>query len=794
MDAHAAGSQAGSETGVPTHHVTFFRDASATSMTSADLTPEELAARIGKATAPTKSKLPWLKMARFGKKKTDKGSLRHDKNVVEITGVELDYDAMQVTFADAVACIRDMRIAAIVYTSPSHQDAKPKWRVLAPTSRPLPPNERAHLVARINGAMGAPIKKVESFTLSQSYYFGQARDNPSPNHQVVVCDGRFIDERDDLAQYEKAGYVGTGDTPRGDDDSNAFTDAADGIYKNPEEARHGFDSILKSIGDGEVGLTGFNDALSRAAASYVALHNGNPFDPELLKALLREAINKAPKGPDRDPKTIERYLSDGYLDNIIKSATKKFVNKYGFNIKNFVAYLPQHQYIYLPTRDLWPASSVNTLPPVPVKDIKGRPVVNKKTGAPRTEPAAHWLDKNQNVQQMTWAPGEPMVIEDRLVNNGGWVEQPGSRCFNTYLPPVLKRDVVNASEEDVRLWLDHIKLIYPDDWQHLVKWLAHRVQRPGDKVNHALMLGGHQGIGKDTLLAPLRVAVGSWNFQEVSPSSVVGRFNGFLKSVILRVSETRDLGEINRYTFYEKMKTYTAAPPEVLRVDEKNTKEYYVFNVCGVIYTTNEQEGQYLPADDRRTYVAWSSKDKQDFSQDYWDQIWNWYTARNGFEKVALFLERYDLASFNPKAPPPKTQAFHKVVSHSNSAEACELHDMIDALGHPDSNNPDGPPIRPNALITDQLREKAIDELGFESNLVEMLNDPRKGRAIASQLDKAGYTVLPNPKSNADGYWLIKFKEISGKIVRRRRNIYVLKTLGAGKQLEAAEALADQIR
>ena len=33
-----------------------------------------------------------------------------------------------------------------------------------------------------------------------------------------------------------------------------------------------------------------------------------------------------------------------------------------------------------------------------------------------------------------------------------------------------------------------------------MKWLAHRVQRPQEKINHALFLAGNQGIGKDTVL------------------------------------------------------------------------------------------------------------------------------------------------------------------------------------------------------------------------------------------------------------------------------------------------------
>jgi hypothetical protein len=53
---------------------------------------------------------------------------------------------------------------------------------------------------------------------------------------------------------------------------------------------------------------------------------------------------------------------------------------------------------------------------------------------------------------------------------------------------------------------------------------------------------------------PVKVAVGPWNFVEVSPQQLLGRFNGFLKSVICRVSEARDLGDIDRHTFYDHLK------------------------------------------------------------------------------------------------------------------------------------------------------------------------------------------------------------------------------------------------
>ena len=255
-----------------------------------------------------------------------------------------------------------------------------------------------------------------------------------------------------------------------------------------------------------------------------------------------------------------------------------------------------------------PLPSVNArLPRMSVLDPHGQPVRNVKREVITISPT-HWLDQNRPVEQMTWCPGLPMLITNRLAVLGGWIERPDVTCFNLYRPPRLK--LGDASQAGP--WLEHLHAVFnPDDATHILRWLAHRVQLPGQKINHALVLGGPQGIGKDTLLEPVKHAVGPWNFEEVSPVHLLGRFNGFVKSVILRVSEARDLGEINRFSFYDHTKVYTAAPPDVLRVDEKHLREHYVFNCLGFIITTNHKtDGIYLPADDRRHFVAWSAADE----------------------------------------------------------------------------------------------------------------------------------------------------------------------------------------
>src|SRR5215831_11077137 len=100
------------------------------------------------------------------------------------------------------------------------------------------------------------------------------------------------------------------------------------------------------------------------------------------------------------------------------------------SLDDFYAYMPMHMFIFVPSGELWPASSVNSriLPQVLVGD-DGKRVLGDN-GEPKTISAGAWLDRNRPVEQMTWAPGQPMIIRDRLILDGGLMEKAGVNCFN----------------------------------------------------------------------------------------------------------------------------------------------------------------------------------------------------------------------------------------------------------------------------------------------------------------------------------------------------------------------------
>ena len=89
---------------------------------------------------------------------------------------------------------------------------------------------------------------------------------------------------------------------------------------------------------------------------------------------------------------------------IVEPSEKEVKTRPNISLADFHAYMPQHTYIYMPTREPWPAASVNArLGPVLLVNDRGEPVLDDK-GEQEMVPANKWLDKNRPVEQMTRGP------------------------------------------------------------------------------------------------------------------------------------------------------------------------------------------------------------------------------------------------------------------------------------------------------------------------------------------------------------------------------------------------------
>ncbi|MGF6738364.1 primase-helicase family protein [Paraburkholderia atlantica] len=419
-------------------------------------------------------------------------------------------------------------------------------------------------------------------------------------------------------------------------------------------------------------------------------------------------------------------------------------------VRDFCFYLPTNKPIYIPTGELWSVESADRVLPA------------RKEGK-RIVRASEYLAKEVGITQMTWAPTEPQFMVDRIVLETGFADHAGGRVFNRYRPSAARM----GDPADVDPWCSHILNVYPDDGWYIIHYLAHCVQHPGVKINHALVLGGDMGIGKDTLLEPVRYAVGSHNFGSISPEDLIGKYNPFVQNVVCLVSEARDQGvEMDRYRFFDATKKLFAAPPDSLMVNIKHVPQFMVPNCCNYIVTTNyRNDGLYLPPDDRRHYVAMSDRRSGTLGADYFNALYEWYDSK-GFANVFAFLSEFDLSGFDPKATPFKTSAFWQMVRTATSGGDADIAEVLEMIGNPE------------AISLEIIRDRAQRE-GFD-DLHAKLSDPTKGRSVPHLMERAGY--LPADSGAKDGKFVIN---------GRRRVIYALRSLSEGARADAAQRLAD---
>jgi hypothetical protein len=196
--------------------VTFFTDHAAITSQREVLALKELAGRIAITSAPSKDRLPWLKLSTFGDVRSPKGSLRHDGNMIALSGIEIDYDGELVTLAEAVERVEKEGLEALIYTSPSHmRDGHgSRWRILFPFAEEHRPEERERFVGRVAGLFrdgNIAVLAGESWSRSQAYYFGAVDHNRE--HRVKLTEGQRLDHPNfdelDLIALPKPARLGT---------------------------------------------------------------------------------------------------------------------------------------------------------------------------------------------------------------------------------------------------------------------------------------------------------------------------------------------------------------------------------------------------------------------------------------------------------------------------------------------------------------------------------------------------------------------------------------------------------
>lgn len=275
------------------------------------------------------------------------------------------------------------------------------------------------------------------------------------------------------------------------------------------------------------------------------------------------------------------------------------------------------------------------------------------------------------------------VKVDGLIYLPGETENPirrgGAEYWNIWRDPgVLLPN--ESTREDVEPWLEHLNYLYPNqqEQEHLLNWMACTLQHPSTKINHAILIAGNMGVGKDMLLNPLRYGLGEANICEPPAGELKETFTDYLHHSKLVIFQEIQLFE--GLNLENKLKPMLAAPPDMLRVRLFGRGFYETPNIVQAIFMSNYKDALHISENDRRYFAVWTDAQPQD--KEYYANLAQWLD-RGGNGLVVRWLLDRDLSSFDPKQRAPLTKFKSELMVSSKSPLRHQLEDMIAAGDYP---------------------------------------------------------------------------------------------------------------
>lgn len=423
---------------------------------------------------------------------------------------------------------------------------------------------------------------------------------------------------------------------------------------------------------------------------------------------------------------------------------------------SFLYYAPGNNFIYRSTNAFWPAESVDAC----CSMINENGTLMKPSS---------WLKQKRAVTSMT---SDPAITNEISVGfdsvDGALLEHEGSALYNAYRPARIKL----GDSRLARPFLEHVFKVFnkPGDADQFLDYMAHRVQKPGEKPRFALLIAGEQGVGKDTCITMCRDAIGAWNIANIDPSAMEQNFNEFYAKVLVVISEAANTNEMNKWAFNEACKVLIAGQPDYIPINPKYGQKYSVRLHNGTIITTNHlATGIYIPAEERRfdvidsaTKIEMGILDPEKRAM-YFNDLWRWFEEEYGAQHVAAFLHERDISKFSAATGQRITVA-HKMVVATGFAGDDWLYDALDAM--------------------EEKRMVRADTLwaAVETSSNGEMTRKEYNLKINHAIDRAGYERLPS--NRADGR-----HEFKKEGVRKTTAVYVKKNT-----LTAAEVAAMMVK
>lgn len=228
---------------------------------------------------------------------------------------------------------------------------------------------------------------------------------------------------------------------------------------------------------------------------------------------------------------------------------------------------------------------------------------------------------------------------------------------------------------DVTPWLNHFDIMGWGSYRnHVVKYLAFTLQKPEIKINHAIILGGLEGSGKDFLITAMRKALGN-NYSTINGEDMLCERSDYLiDKKYIHINEVELGSDKLSLKAAIKIKPLCAAPPFTFRARKLYSNAVDIDNIFSIVMTTNSSTPLRLQSNSRRIMALWSDLDVRDGDgnmaeswAEYFNDLWAWFD-NGGEDAIIYYLRNIDVSDFQPALAPPVTEFLRNMVENGKDS------------------------------------------------------------------------------------------------------------------------------
>ena len=256
--------------------------------------------------------------------------------------------------------------------------------------------------------------------------------------------------------------------------------------------------------------------------------------------------------------------------------------------------------------------------------------------------------------------------------------------FNGYNENILTKYDINNKDKILTPFLELLNSICGDNElysDYFIKFLAHMIQKPNEKIPICFILKGKQGTGKNLLLSAISNIIGKEYYISSSrPDDFFGQYaEGFYRKLLVNMNECESK---DTFDFEGKIKSFITE--DTININPKFVRPTEVRNIARIIITTNKPNP--IPIDvksiDRR-FVVYAGTEKyldKKYNSIFWKKLYEHFNKNEFIACLYDYLNNINIENYNWMKYRPITEEYKNMRRLYSPVEALFLEHYITIL------------------------------------------------------------------------------------------------------------------